>query len=73
MIDTFFNIIANEPDKFKALAKFYREKNSNGYGLFSTLAGETFPNGWIEAIKNNKWEEKGIYGDNFRLTFNIKH
>lgn len=73
MIDTFFNIIANEPDKFEALSKFYQEKNKKGYGLFSTLAGETFPDGWIKAINGNHWEEQGIYGDNFRKTFNIKH
>jgi hypothetical protein len=73
MRDTLYKILENEPDKFKALSRFYREKNSNGYGLFSTLAGETFPDGWIKAINDNHWEEQGIYGDNFRETFNIKH
>jgi hypothetical protein len=59
-----------ESDNFQALMKFYRAKNNAGYGTFSCLAGETFPDGWIKAFDNG-WNEKGIYGDNFRKTFGL--
>lgn len=65
-------ILDDEPDKFAALCSFYHIKNDTGYGLFSCLAGETFPDGWIKAIAEEKWEEKGIYGDNFRKCFGLK-
>lgn len=59
-------------DRFKGLSEFYIEKNRMGFGLFSTLAGETFPNGWIKSIEAGVWEEEGIYGNNFREAFDLK-
>lgn len=67
------NILEQHPtEKFLALSLFYREKNKRGFGLFSTLAGETFPDRWIEAINSGVWKEDGVYGDNFRKAFNLK-
>lgn len=66
MKDVLYDILNKQPDKFKALCEFYHEKNKAGYGLFSCLAGETFPEDWIKAIETNTWIEDGPYGDNFR-------
>jgi hypothetical protein len=71
MKDILYNILDEEPDKFIALCKFYNAKNKAGYGLFSCLAGECFPQGWIEAINLGIWNEEGPYGDNFRKTFEL--
>lgn len=61
----------NNSDRFAALCEFYRFKNSLGFGLFSTLAGETFPQEWFKALECGAWEEKGVYGDNFRKAFGL--
>jgi hypothetical protein len=65
-------ILKMEQDKFICLVAFYRMKNKAGYGLFSTLAGESFPNGWLDAIEKGFWAEEGIYGDNFRKAFELE-
>ena len=70
MKETLYNILKEEPDRFEALMKFYRAKNKAGYGIFSCLAGETFPDGWIKSFESG-WDEQGIYGDNFRNTFGL--
>lgn len=62
----------NNPDRFLALQEFYREKNKRGFGLFSCLAGESFPDGWIKAINSGVWDEAGVYGDNFRKCFELE-
>ena len=62
----------NPANKFAALCEFYRIKALNrDHGTFSCLAGETFPEGWHAAFKSGVWEEKGIYGDNFRAFFGL--
>ena len=74
MKDYFNNLLQNwtpDIDKFDLLRSFYREKNTRGFGLFSTFAGESFPDRWYKAIEENHWPEQGEYGDNFRKAFNI--
>jgi hypothetical protein len=65
--------LEQNPDRFNALQAFYRAKNNAGFGIFSTLAGEQFPDGWHKAIECGVWTESGVYGDNFRKTFKLKH
>ena len=60
-------------DEFKALLQFYNWKNKNtNIGLFSTLAGGSFPDGWLKAFESGIWNEKGEYGDNFRECFGLR-
>lgn len=66
-------LMFHQGDNFSALKSFYRLKHAKGFlGLFSCHAAENFPIGWLGAIKNGTWEEKGIYGDNFREVFGLK-
>ena len=58
-------------DDFTNLCAFYSEKNKRGFGLFSCLAGESFPKKWVEEISAGEWDEKGVYGDNFRKAFKL--
>lgn len=58
-------------DKFTTLKAFYSWKNHMHFGLFSCHAGETFPDGWVKAIASGVWNEEGVYGDNFRETFDL--
>jgi len=59
-------------DKFTSLCLFYRTKNKEpDSGLFSCLAGEMFPDSWHAAFESGVWEEKGVYGDNFRKYFGL--
>lgn len=66
-------VMFHQGDNFSALKSFYRMKHAKGFsGLFSCHAAENFPHGWLKAINSGVWEEKGIYGDNFREVFNLK-
>lgn len=66
-------ILAVEPDRFKAICLFYQVKNKNkSFGLFSCFAAENFPNSWLKACETGVWSEDGVYGDNFREVFNLK-
>lgn len=66
-------ILSYNSDRFTALSKFYREKNlsGKGYGIFSTFAAESFPEGWLKALETGVWNETGVYGDNFRKCFEL--
>ena len=68
------DLLEHVPDRFEALQMFYKMKNKmvEKYGLFSCHAGETFPHGWIEAIRTGVWKEEGVYGDNFREVFDLR-
>jgi hypothetical protein len=74
MRDTLNKILELYPDdRFLGITMFYREKvKHKQFGLFSTFAAESFPDGWLKAIEKGVWVEDGKYGDNFRETFELQ-
>jgi len=74
MRDILNRIVEQYPhDRFTGICEFYREKvKLKQFGLFSTFAAESFPDGWLKAIDKGVWVEDGEYGNNFREAFELK-